>query len=57
MLRMGGCFEITGQTLFNAVVDRITADDPLRRARGATNKAYIESNAGAADEIFRVLGL
>lgn len=57
MLRMGGCFEITGQTLFNAVVDRITAADPLRRARGATNKAYIESNAGAADEIFRVLGL
>ena len=57
MLRMGGCFEITGQTLFNAVVDRITADDPLRRARGATNKASTESNAGAADEIFRVLGL
>ncbi len=57
MLRLGGCFEITGQTLFNAVSSHLISSAKLRGLRGAINKSYIESNAGAADEVFRVLGL
>ena len=57
MLRLGGCFEVTGQTLFNAVADHLLGNEQLRQSRGRINKSYIESNAGAADEIFRVLGL
>ncbi|MBQ8968645.1 MAG: 3-deoxy-D-manno-octulosonic acid transferase [Bacteroidaceae bacterium] len=57
LLRLGGCFEITGQTLFNAVVDRVSSDKVLREARGAVCKDYITSNAGASDVIFQTLGL
>ena len=57
LLRMGGCFEITGQTLFNAVVDRLSGDKQLRDTRGAVCKDYIASNAGASDTIFRTLKL
>lgn len=57
MLRLGGCFEITGQPLFNAVMDHLLSNESLRTTRGKINKSYITSNAGAADEIFRVLGL
>ena len=57
MLRLGGCFEITGQSLFNAAADHLREDEDLRTRRGAINKSYIESNAGAADTIFRSLGL
>ncbi len=57
LLRMGGCFEITGQTLFNAVVDRLVADPTLRKTRGAVCKDYIVSNAGASDVIMETLGL
>ena len=57
LLRMGGCFEITGQTLFNAVVDRLTTDKELREKRGEVCKDYITSNAGASDVIFRTLNL
>ena len=57
LLRMGGCFEITGQTLFNAVVDRIMTDDTLRQSRGIVCRDYITSNAGASDVIFQTLGL
>lgn len=57
LLRLGGCFEITGQTLFNAVVDRVSSDKALREARGAVCKDYITSNAGASDVIFQTLGL
>ena len=57
LLRMGGCFEITGQTLFNAVVDRLMADRKLREVRGAVCKDYITSNAGASDVIFSTLKL
>ncbi len=57
LLRMGGCFEITGQTLFNAVVDRVMNDIKLRETRGSVCKSYIVSNAGASDVIFRTLGL
>ena len=57
LLRMGGCFEITGQTLFNAVVDRLFNDEQLRNSRGALCKDYIISNAGASDVIFHTLGL
>ena len=52
LLRLGGCFEITGQTLFNAVVDRVTADNALRTSRGNVCRDYITSNAGASDVIF-----
>ncbi len=57
LLRMGGCFEITGQTLFNAVVDRILCDPSLRESRGAVCRNYIVSNAGASDVIFKTLNL
>ena len=57
LLRLGGCFEITGQTLFNAVMDHALKNERLRNRRGRICKSYIESNAGATDEIFRVLGL
>ena len=57
MLRLGGCFEVTGQPLFNAVADHLLFSETLRQTRGKRNKSYIESNAGAADQIFRVLGL
>ena len=57
LLRMGGCFEITGQTLFNAVVDKLSNDQQLRNTRGVICKDYITSNAGASDIIFRTLGL
>ena len=57
LLRLGGCFEITGQTLFNAVMDHSLRNAELRQTRGRICKAYIESNAGATDEIFRVLSL
>ncbi len=57
LLRMGGCFEITGATLFNAVVDRTRTDNKLRESRGRTCRDYIVSNAGASDAIFRTLGL
>ena len=53
LLRLGGCFEITGQTLFNAVVSRLMSKKKLRQQRGAIGKHYIESNAGAADKIFQ----
>ena len=56
LLRMGGCFEITGQTLFNAVVDRLSSDAELREKRGDVCKDYIISNAGASDVIFSTLG-
>ena len=52
LLRLGGCFEITGQTLFNAVVDRLTVDNGLRATRGNVCRDYIASNAGASDVIF-----
>lgn len=57
LLRLGGCFEITGQTLFNAVVDRVMNSKTLRETRGALCKDYIVSNAGASDIIFQTLGL
>ncbi len=57
LLRMGGCFEITGPTLFNAVVDRLLSDNQLRKTRGAVCHDYITSNAGASDVIFKTLKL
>ena len=57
LLRMGGCFEITGSTLFNAVMDRLLEDDQLRQARGAIAHKYVASNAGATDMILHTLGL
>lgn len=57
LLRMGGCFEITGATLFNAVMDRVLEDDKLRQERGAIAHKYVASNSGATDMIFRTLGL
>ena len=57
LLRLGGCFEITGQTLFNAVVSRLMSKEKLRQERGAIGKHYIESNAGAADKIFQKIPL
>ncbi|MBQ6085416.1 MAG: 3-deoxy-D-manno-octulosonic acid transferase [Bacteroidaceae bacterium] len=55
LLQLGGCFEITGQTLFNAVVSRLMSKKKLRQQRGAIGKHYIESNAGAADKIFQMI--
>ena len=57
LLRLGGCFEITGQTLFNAVLDRIISDKDMLKVRGSVCKDYIVSNAGASDVIFRTLDL
>ena len=57
LLRMGGCFEVTGGTLFNAVMDHLFENSNLRQTRGKICKSYIESNAGASDQIFSVLQL
>ncbi len=57
LLRLGGCFEITGQTLFNAVVDRMVENQKLRTTRGALCREYIVSNSGASDVIFNTLNL
>lgn len=57
LLRMGGCFEITGQTLFNAVMDRVMNDSDLRSQRGNVCRDYIVSNSGASDVIFHTLGV
>lgn len=57
LLRMGGCFEVDGSTLFNAVMDRLIKDDNLRNTRGGICKDYIISNAGATDIIFKTLNL
>ena len=55
LLRLGGWVEITGQTLFNAVVSRLMSKKKLRQQCGAIGKHYIESNAGAADKIFQMI--
>ena len=57
LLRMGGCFEVTGATLFNAAMDQALKNEDLRSSRGKICKSYIESNAGASDQIFSKLGL
>ena len=53
MLRLGCCFEVTGETLFNAVVDRLVENPDVRRKYGQIGKDYITSNAGASDAIFK----
>ncbi len=57
LLRMGGCFEITGQPLFNALVDKFLHTPRLCQKKGAFCRDYIQSNAGATDIIFNTLGL
>ena len=57
LLRMGGCFEITGQPLFNALVDKLTGNPRLCAKKGALCRDYIKSNAGATDTIFSTLQL
>ena len=55
--RMGGCFEITGQPLFNALVDKLTGNPRLCAKKGALCRDYIKSNAGATETIFSTLQL
>lgn len=57
LLRMGGCFEITGQPLFNALVDKFLRSPRLCAKKGALCRDYIQSNAGATDIICRTLDL
>lgn len=57
LLRMGGCFEITGQPLFNALVDKLTGNPRLCAKKGALCRDYIKSNAGATETIFGTLQL
>ncbi len=57
LLRMGGCLEITGQPLFNALVDKFLHTPRLCVKKGAFCRDYIQSNAGATDIIFNTLGL
>ena len=57
LLRMGGCFEITGQPLFNALVDKLTGNTRLCAKKGALCRDYIKSNAGATETIFSTLQL
>ena len=57
LLRMGGCFEITGQPLFNALVDKLTGNPRLCAKKGALCCDYIKSNAGATETIFSTLQL
>jgi 3-deoxy-D-manno-octulosonic-acid transferase len=57
LLRMGGCFEITGQPLFNALVDKLTGNPRLCTKKGALCRDYIKSNAGATETIFSTLQL
>lgn len=52
MLRLGCCFEVTGDTLFNAVVDRLVDNPDVRAKLGKMSNDYITSNAGASDVIF-----
>lgn len=53
MLRLGSCFEVTGQPLFNAVMDTLVQDKKLCYKRGKIGNEYITSNAGASETIFR----
>ena len=57
LLRMGGCFEITGQPLFNALVDKLTGNPRLCAKKGALCRDYIKSNSGATETIFSTLQL
>ena len=57
LLRMGGCFEITGQPLFNALMDKLTGNPRLCAKKGALCRDYIKSNAGATETIFSTLQL
>lgn len=57
LLRIGGCFEVDGATLFNARIDRLLKEDKYRQKRGDICKDYIISNSGATDTIFRTLGI
>ncbi len=57
LLRLGGCFEITGPTLFNAVISSLMKKEKLRHQRGDIGKHYIESNAGATDRIFQMISI
>lgn len=57
LLRLGGCFEITGQALFNALMDKAINTPRFCSKRGALCRDYIKSNAGATDIIFNTLGL
>lgn len=57
LLRLGGCFEITGQPLFNALVDKLTGNPRLCAKKGALCCDYIKSNAGATETIFSTLQL
>lgn len=57
LLRLEGCFEVHDTQDFNATVDRLSTDHSYRRQHGRVGKDYIESNAGAADQIFETLGL
>ena len=57
LLRLGGCFEITGQPLFNALVDKLTGNPRLCAKKGALCRDYIKSNAGATETIFSTLQL
>ena len=52
MLRLGCCFEVTGQPLFNAVMDNLTQNPELCMKKGRIGNEYITSNAGASDAIF-----
>ncbi len=55
LLRMGGCFEITGQPLFNALVDKFLQTPRLCVKKGAFCRDYILSHAGATDIIYNTL--
>lgn len=57
LLRMGGCHEVDGSTIFNAVMDRLRKDKKQRAFCGDICREYIVSNAGATDMIFKTLDL
>ncbi|MCD8284767.1 MAG: 3-deoxy-D-manno-octulosonic acid transferase [Prevotellaceae bacterium] len=57
LLRLGGCFEVRDQQSLNETLHRLTTDPEALSKASDASRSYISGNAGAADAIFRKLGL
>ncbi len=51
LIKCGGCFEVTDQTTFDTVLDRLFSDKAALREAGQAAGDYIASNAGATERI------
>ncbi|MCD8266839.1 MAG: 3-deoxy-D-manno-octulosonic acid transferase [Prevotellaceae bacterium] len=57
LLRLGGCFEVRDQESLNETMHLLTSDPEALSKASDASRSYIQGNAGAADAIFRKLGL